>query len=124
KVGLSRGTGYAGPLVFDNFIVTTAPSSTAAPGPIPTEGDKATIPPPPPGDLPGTGTPSVPPTVPPPPTGGTTTPSTSLPTVPRHYDWIRLANLAYYGTPIDSYAQSLLRNSIDLVIPNLDYLDD
>ena len=123
KVGLSRGTGYAGPLVFDNFIVTTAPSSTAAPGPIPTEGDKATIPPPPPGDLPGTPTP-VPTVPPPPPPTGTTTPSTSLPAVPRHYAWIRLANLAYYGTPIGTFEQSLLRNSIDLVIPNLDYLDD
>ncbi len=44
--------------------------------------------------------------------------------MPRHYPHIRLANLAYYGTPLGSFEQSLLRNSVDLVIPNLDYLDD
>jgi len=48
----------------------------------------------------------------------------ALPAVPRNYSWIRLANLAYYGTPIGDFEKSLLRNSVDLVIPNLAYLDD
>jgi hypothetical protein len=42
--------------------------------------------------------------------------------IPRHYPWIRLAELAYSGTPLGSFEQNLLRNSIDLVIPNTDLL--
>src|SRR5207244_2413555 len=57
-------------------------------------------------------------TVPPP------TTSPGLPTVPRHYSWVRLANLAYYGTPLDAFALSLLKSSVDLVIPNYAYLGD
>jgi hypothetical protein len=122
RVGLSRGAGYAGQLVFDNFIVTAAPGTAGTPDAIPTEQDKPTTPTPPPSDPtppPPVSPPAVPPPLAPP---GTTNPS--LPAVPRHYDWIRLANLAYYGTPLDGTAQSLLRNSVDLVIPNVDYLDD
>ncbi len=120
-VGLERGTGYAGQLVFDNFIVTTAPDRASAPGTIPTEADKLSTVKPPGEDLPGT---TVPPTVPivPPPAPTPTNPA--LPIVKRNYSWIRLANLAYYGTPLDTATQSLLRNSVDLVIPNLTYLDD
>ena len=55
RAGLSRGTGYAGQLVFDNFVVTAAPDSGAAP--IPTDDDKPTTPKPPGDDLPGTDTP-------------------------------------------------------------------
>ena len=68
--------------------------------------------------------PATPPLVP----GPTTVPpptspvNPSLPGVPRHYSWIRLANLAYYGTPLDAYAKNLLTRSIDLVIPNVSYL--
>jgi hypothetical protein len=40
------------------------------------------------------------------------------PVIPRHYAWIRLAELAYSGTPMDSFTDQLLRNSIDLVVPN------
>ncbi|HJT78408.1 MAG TPA: Ig-like domain-containing protein, partial [Gemmataceae bacterium] len=42
--------------------------------------------------------------------------------IPQHYSYIRLAELAYAGTPLDSFAQQLLRNSVDLVIPNVSYL--
>ncbi len=121
KAGLSRGTGYAGQLIFDNFVVTAAPG--AAPTPIPTQGDKPTTPRPPGDDLPGPAAPppvAVPPAVPS--AGGSANPA--LPPVARNYDWIRLANLAYYGTPLTGFEQTLLRNSVDLVIPNLDYLDD
>ncbi len=124
RVGLSRGTGYAGPLVFDNFIVTTAPGATAAAGPIPTEGDKATTPRPPEDTPAPTPTPTPIPTPTPRPTPTPTPSNPALPAVPRHYDWIRLANLAYYGTPIGTTEKALLRNSVDLVIPNLTYLDD
>ncbi|AMV23619.1 hypothetical protein VT84_04355 [Gemmata sp. SH-PL17] len=46
------------------------------------------------------------------------------PVIPKHYDYIRLAMLAYSGTPVgDSFEQYLLKNSIDLVIPNPSYLN-
>jgi hypothetical protein len=41
---------------------------------------------------------------------------------PQHYSWIRLAELAYSGTPLGAFEAQLLRNSIDLVIPNAAYL--
>lgn len=126
--GLTRGTGYAGQLTFDNFIVTTSPDRYARPGTIPTRADKPTTPAPPREDLPGPVRPTVPPpappTIPPPPAGGPRPTNPNRPTVARHYDHIRLANLAYYGTPLDDrFDRDLLRSSIDLVIPNLTYLD-
>lgn len=45
-----------------------------------------------------------------------------LPDVPRHYSHIRVAQLAYSGTPMTSTELDLLRNSVDLVIPNEQYL--
>jgi hypothetical protein len=45
------------------------------------------------------------------------------PNVPRHYPYIRIAELAYSGTPITSaFEQNLLKSSVDLVIPNAQYL--
>jgi hypothetical protein len=44
--------------------------------------------------------------------------------IPQHHSWIRLAELAYSGTPLGSFEQNLLRNSVDLVIPNTDLLPD
>ena len=45
------------------------------------------------------------------------------PVIPRHYSHIRIAQLAYTGIPITgAFEQSLLRNSVDLVIPNPQYL--
>jgi hypothetical protein len=38
------------------------------------------------------------------------------PTLPQHYPWIRLAELAYVGTPLDATAVQLLQNSVDLVV--------
>jgi len=138
SVGLVRGSGYAGQLVFDNFLVTTTPDRNAAAGPIPTGADKPTTPAVPGEDLPGPVVPPrvpprvppvVPPTVPPrvPPVTVPSVPpvtSSALPSVPRNYSHIRVANLAYFGTPLEAYEQDLLRNSVDLVIPNLAYLED
>jgi hypothetical protein len=36
--------------------------------------------------------------------------------IPQHYSWIRLADLAYTGTPFTATEDGLLRNSVDLVI--------
>jgi hypothetical protein len=41
----------------------------------------------------------------------------------RHFSHIRVAMLAYTGTPVGAVEQNLLRNSVDLVIPHVRYLD-
>jgi hypothetical protein len=38
------------------------------------------------------------------------------PTIPQHYSWIRVAELAYSAGQIESFAQHLLANSVDVVI--------
>jgi hypothetical protein len=38
------------------------------------------------------------------------------PTIPQHYNWIRIAELAYSGTPLGALEQQLLQNSVDLVV--------
>ena len=118
-VGLSRGAGYAGELIFDNFILTSAPPRLATPI-HPTEQDKPTTPSPPAED--STPVPVRPPVTSPPPLTGEP-PGAFLPTVPRTYDWIRVANLAYHGTPLGPIEQSLLQAGVDLVIPNVQYLE-
>lgn len=40
----------------------------------------------------------------------------------QHYSHIRVAMLAYTGTPVGTFEQKLLRESVDLVIPNQSYL--
>jgi hypothetical protein len=42
--------------------------------------------------------------------------------IPQHHPWIRLAELAYSGTPLGSFERNLLQTSVDLVIPNTDLL--
>jgi hypothetical protein len=44
------------------------------------------------------------------------------PSIPQHYPWIRIAELAYNGTPLGSFEYQLLKNSVDLVIPSSAYL--
>jgi hypothetical protein len=71
-------------------------------------------------DLPGA-TPVTAPSLP-------TTSSTRIADLPiaqgatRHYSHIRVAMLAYTGTPVGAIEQKLLRESVDLVIPNVSYL--
>lgn len=45
------------------------------------------------------------------------------PAIPRHYPHIRIAMLAYAGTPFSNFEDDLLRNSVDLVVPNTAYLE-
>jgi hypothetical protein len=52
----------------------------------------------------------------------TTTAASAGPAIPQHYSWIRIAELAYSGTPIGGFEQNLLKNSVDLVIPNTNLL--
>src|SRR5688500_1083694 len=42
--------------------------------------------------------------------------------VARHYSHIRVAMLAYTGTPVGAFEQKLLRESVDLIIPHTRYL--
>ncbi|VTU01282.1 Uncharacterized protein OS=Vibrio sp. MED222 GN=MED222_09663 PE=4 SV=1 [Gemmataceae bacterium] len=44
-----------------------------------------------------------------------------VPAIPRHYSWVRVAQLAYSGNPMGAFELGLLRNSVDLVIPNPRY---
>src|SRR5262249_34932120 len=60
------------------------------------------------------------PTTPPP----VSAPPANLPPIPRHYSHIRIAEFAYHGTPLGDFEKNLLRNSVDVVIPNTDYLGD
>src|SRR5215510_8800276 len=76
--------------------------------------------------LEGRALPSTPPLLPPAAvTSATASTTTSLPVqqgATRHYPHIRVAMLAYTGTPVGSVEQKLLRESVDLVIPNVSYL--
>ncbi|MFL5328440.1 MAG: hypothetical protein ACJ8C4_05955 [Gemmataceae bacterium] len=49
-------------------------------------------------------------------------PAPTEPTIPSHYSHIRIAQLAYSGTPMTSFETGLLQNSVDLVIPNPTFL--
>ncbi len=147
--GLSRGTGSADDLIYDNFIVNSAPVNLTTPTNIPTEADKPTVitsppkpvtppvPPVPPVVVPTVPpvppvvvTPSPPVTVPPvplppsPPVSPLPVTNTALPPVPRHFSHIRVAKLAYSGTELNDYEQSLIKNGVDLIIPNLNLVDD
>jgi hypothetical protein len=56
-----------------------------------------------------------------PPSGGNPSPPPAG-SIPSHYSYIRLAELAYYGMSFGSKEDQLLRNSIDLVIPDVRFL--
>ncbi len=93
-VGVERGRAASGAVWFDDFAIRPA-SSFANVGP----------------------TPSIPPVVIPTETG-----STPRPTGVRKYSHIRLAQLAYDGTPVGDFEKALAANSLDLIIPNPKYL--
>jgi hypothetical protein len=91
----------------------------APPAPQPTqrapEPPRATQPAPPtPPALPSVTKPQPPPSAPPP------QPPVAIvrPEVPRHHAHIRIAMLAYHGNPMGSFEDDLLRNHVDLVIPD------
>jgi hypothetical protein len=52
------------------------------------------------------------------------TTSVRVPIIPRHYDHIRFAALAYNSLAIGPRERELLRESIDLVVPNARYLQE
>src|SRR5262249_8972503 len=99
--------------------VGSTPSGAPAPTP-PTTGTTSTPPP--------SGTPTPPPSGTPAPRPTDTTPPPviapppGLPSIVRHYSHIRIAEFAYYGTPMGAFEKNLLQNSVDLVIPNTSYV--
>jgi len=96
-VGVNRPASYSGRIMFDDIALVNrdaTPTTT------------------PPDDSLNTN-------VPPGSTGGGTTNGTDV----RHYTHIRIAQLAYYGTPIGDFEQNLLKNSVDVVVANPVYLD-
>lgn len=97
QCGLGRTSSFSGTILFDDFAVTP-PEAGGAAAPPPVVADPPVVVPP----------------------GGTPLPR---PNIPRHYPHIRVAALAYAGTPFGAYEEQLLRDSIDLVIPNVNYLD-
>jgi hypothetical protein len=52
------------------------------------------------------------------------TASGSLQAIPQHYSWIRIAELAYQGTPVGSFESQLLQQSVDLVIQGSENLSN
>jgi hypothetical protein len=44
------------------------------------------------------------------------TASGSLQAIPQHYSWVRIAELAYQGTPVGAFESQLLQQSVDLVV--------
>lgn len=94
------------------------PVSPPPPPVVPPSPPPPVVPPVPPVVVPPVPPASPPPPVTPPPTNST------LPTVPRHFTHIRVAQLAYFGNPMGAIEQKLLRDAIDLVVPNLSYVDD
>jgi hypothetical protein len=149
SVGLLRPASYSGNLVFDDF---DAQALTSQPGGGQTSNDPPATPPDAPPTLPSdpsTGDPSTPPptsspggevtpptpgshppelgSAAPPPSTSTpppvSAPPANLPPIPRHYDHIRIAEFAYQGTPLGTFEQGLLQNSVDVVIPNTSYVD-
>jgi hypothetical protein len=47
-----------------------------------------------------------------------------LPEFPRHYSYIRIAELAYSNNPMGAFEDQLLTHSVDLVVPASSYLAD
>ena len=50
-------------------------------------------------------------------------PPPTRPELPRHYDHIRIAQLAYAATPFGQFESDRLADSVDLVIPNTKFLE-
>ena len=103
-VGVARAPGYAGQVTLDDFSVSTAPTDPPVPPPT-----KPT------------------PTTPTTPVVDQATPpraNPSRPAVPRSFDHIRVANLAYSNTPFGDVERQLLKSGVDLVIPNVKFHDE
>jgi hypothetical protein len=93
RVGLGRAASYSGTIYFDDVVVRGPEAGgTDAAAPAPTRQQA---------DLPA---------------------ALPRPTLPRHYSHVRIAALAYAGNPMGPFEDRLLRESVDLVVPEPAYL--
>jgi hypothetical protein len=106
-VGIGREASYSGAIIFDDFAA--GKPWDEAPLPAAEVKRDTGIPTP---ARPRTETPIVKVDAPPVP----------RPDVPRHYPHIRIALLAYHGNPMGAFEDRLLRESVDLVVPDERYL--
>jgi hypothetical protein len=101
-VGVNRPASYSGRALFDNIsVVNLAATSSGSPPSDPSDSTN-----------PGGSTTTT--------TGGSTSVSSGV----QHYPYIRVAELAYYGTPIGNNEIGLLQNGVDLVVANPAYLSE
>lgn len=99
QTGVNRVAIYSGDVAIDDFTVESV-GMPEAPAETPVEAPAAEEPPP--------AAPS----------------DTGMTPVPRHFGHIRVAQLAYHGTPFGEVEQQLLRDGVDLVVPHPNYLSD
>ena len=112
-VGVDRPSSYDGRVFLDNISLVDLSESNPARPPDDSSNPPVSQPP----TTSGSGSTS-PPISQPPGSGGSSAGSGV-----QHYSHIRVAELAYYGTPIGDFEQNLLKNSVDLVVANPIYLD-
>jgi hypothetical protein len=107
-VGLGREASYAGNVIFDDF-------TAGKPGdaPLPAAGAGAA-------NIRPAAAPAPRPEAP---SATVNAPPLQRPDVPRHYPHIRVALLAYHGNPMGAFEDRLLRESVDLVVPDERLLD-
>jgi hypothetical protein len=104
EVGIARLASAAGNVSFDDFEAVAASEDKPAKGNGPAKPANPNTPPP-------AGTPPK-----------TVANPMQEPPIPRHYSHIRIAMLAYAGNPMGKVEDDLLKNSVDLVVPNAGYL--
>jgi hypothetical protein len=144
QVGVGRSASYAGLIVFDDFAAAKPGDDPPTPAPrkrnkgpaeksntAPAAGGKSNATPATggkPSATPGGGKPNANPSVAAAGKPNTTALPTTVPAplpfpkMPRHYPHIRIAMLAYAGNPMGAFEDQLLRESVDLVVPNHGYL--
>lgn len=106
-VGLGREASYAGSIVFDDFAAGKPWDEALPAGAIK-----------PAADVPTPARPRAEATI-----VKVDAPPVPRPDVPRHYPHIRIALLAYHGNPMGAFEDRLLRESVDLVVPDTRYLE-
>ncbi|HMF12271.1 MAG TPA: hypothetical protein VKE94_08190, partial [Gemmataceae bacterium] len=110
QVGIGREASYAGTIVFDDFAAGKPGSDAPLPANPIKPAASTTAPAP---ARPRVEAPIVKVDAPPMP----------RPDVPRHYPHIRIALLAYHGNPMGAFEERLLRESVDLVVPDERFLE-
>jgi hypothetical protein len=112
-VGLGREASYSGNVLFDDFAAGK-PGEDAAPAAV------AAAPAP---KITPVAAPAPTPAAPAAPAVAVGVTPLGRPDIPRHYPHIRIALLAYHGNPMTAFEDRLLRESVDLLVPDERMLD-